>query len=60
MTGKWTKLDSEQLRDLYSSPYIIWVIKAWWMRRAVYTAFMHTCFGGENEGKKPLGIQGVE
>jgi hypothetical protein len=29
MTGKWTKLDSEQLHDLYSSPNVIWVIKAW-------------------------------
>jgi len=29
MTCKWTKLDSEQLHDLYSSPNIIWVIKSW-------------------------------
>jgi hypothetical protein len=54
MTGKWTKLDSEQLRDLYSSPNIICVIKARWMRWAVYMPITHTSFGGENEGKKPL------
>jgi len=44
--------------DLYSSPNIIWVIKAWWMRWAVYMAFMHASFGGENDGKKPLGRLG--
>ena len=60
MTGKWTKLDSEQLCDLYSSPNITCAIKAWWMRWAVYMAFMRTSFGGENEGKKLLGRQEVD
>jgi hypothetical protein len=27
VTGKWRKLHNEEHRDLYSSPYIVWVIK---------------------------------
>jgi hypothetical protein len=28
VTGKWRKLDNEELRDLYSSPSIIRIIKS--------------------------------
>jgi hypothetical protein len=28
VTGKWVKLNNEELNDLYSSPNIIWVIKS--------------------------------
>jgi hypothetical protein len=27
-TGEWTRLRKEEINDLYSSPYIIWVIKS--------------------------------
>jgi hypothetical protein len=27
VTGEWRKLHSEDLNDLYCSPYVIWVIK---------------------------------
>jgi hypothetical protein len=33
-TGKWRKLYNEELRDLYSSPRIIRIMKSRWMRRA--------------------------
>jgi hypothetical protein len=29
MTGEWRKLHKEELRDLYSSPSIIRIIKDW-------------------------------
>jgi len=32
VTGKWRKLLSDELNDLYSSPKIIWVIKSIRMR----------------------------
>jgi hypothetical protein len=32
VTGEWRKLHNEELRDLYSSPSIIRIIKSWIMR----------------------------
>jgi hypothetical protein len=31
VTGEWKKLHNEELRDLYSSPSIIRIIKSWRM-----------------------------
>jgi hypothetical protein len=38
VTGEWRKLDSEELRDLCSSPSIIRIIKSWRMRWAGHVA----------------------
>jgi hypothetical protein len=40
VTGEWRKLHNEELRDLYSSPSIIRVIKSRWMRWAGHVARM--------------------
>jgi hypothetical protein len=32
VTSEWRKLHNEVLNDLYSSPYIVWVIKSRIMR----------------------------
>jgi hypothetical protein len=40
VTGEWRKLHSEELRDLYSSPSIIRIIKSRWMRWAGHVARM--------------------
>jgi hypothetical protein len=34
VTGEWRKLHNEELRDLYSSPSIIRIIRSRWMRWA--------------------------
>jgi hypothetical protein len=44
VTGGWRKLYNEELRDLYSSPSIIRIIKSMRMRWAGHVARM-----GENE-----------
>jgi hypothetical protein len=38
VTGEWRKLHIEELRDLYSSPSIIRIIKSGRMRRASHVA----------------------
>jgi hypothetical protein len=53
VTGGWRKLHNEELRDLYSSPCIIRIIKARRIRWAGHVARM-----GEKKnvvGKRPLG-----
>ena len=61
VTGKWRKLHSEELNDLYSSPGIVRVIKPRRMRWAGHIARMGERRGvnmilvGKPEGKRPLG-----
>jgi hypothetical protein len=40
VTGEWRKLHNEKIRDLYSSPSIIRMIKSRWMRWAGHVARM--------------------
>ena len=56
-TGEWGKLHNEELNDLYCSPNIVQVIKLRRMRWAGHVAHMGRGegFGGEPEGKRPLG-----
>jgi hypothetical protein len=42
VTGEWRKLHNEEVRDMYSSPNIIRIIKARRMRWAGYVARMGT------------------
>jgi hypothetical protein len=59
--GKWKKLHNEELRDFYSSPCIIRIIKSRWMRWAGHIARMgekrnvYRLLVGNPEGKRPLG-----
>ena len=61
VTGAWRKLHDEELNDLYSSPYIVRVIKSRRMRWAGHVARMeerrgvHKVLVGKPEGKRPLG-----
>jgi hypothetical protein len=60
LTGEWRKLHKEELRDLYSSPSIIRIIKSRRMRWAGHVARMgekinaYRLLVGKPEGKKPL------
>jgi hypothetical protein len=61
VTGDWRKLHNEELRNLYSSPNIIRLIKSRRIRWAGYVARMGEKRGaywmlvGKPEGKRPLG-----
>jgi hypothetical protein len=61
VTGKWRKLHNEELRDLYSSPSVIRIIKSRRMRWAGHVARMgekrnaNRLLVGKPEGKRPLG-----
>ena len=59
VTGEWRKLHKEELRDLYSLPNIVRVVKSR-MRWAGHVARMggrgvHRVLVGKPEGKRPLG-----
>ena len=61
VTGEWRKLHEEELRDLYSLPNIVRVVKSRRMRWVGHVARMgegrgvHTVLVGKPEGKRPLG-----
>ena len=61
VTGEWKKLHNEELRDLYSLPNIVWVVKSRRMRWAGHVARIgegrgvHRFLLGKPEGKRPLG-----
>jgi hypothetical protein len=61
VTGGWRKLHIEELHSLYSSPSIVRVIRARWMRWAGHVARMGLVRGAYNilvgrpEGRRPLG-----
>ena len=61
ITGEWRKLHNEELRDLYSLPNIVRVVKSRRMRWAWHVARMgeercvHRVSVGKPEGKRPLG-----
>jgi hypothetical protein len=60
VTGGWRKLHNEELRDLYTSPSIVGVIKARRMRWAGHVVRMGEVKGAYNilvgrpEGRRPL------
>jgi hypothetical protein len=60
VTGEWRKSQNEELRDLYSSPSIIRIIKSKRMRWAGHVARMgekrnaYKLLVGKPEGKRPL------
>jgi hypothetical protein len=62
VTGGWRKLYNEELRDMYSSPSKIRIIKSRRMRWAGYVAWIgekrkvYRLLVGKPEGKRPLGI----
>jgi hypothetical protein len=61
VTGEWRKLHSEELRDLYSSPSIIRIIKSRRTRWAGHVTRMgekrnvYRLLVGKPEGRRPLG-----
>jgi hypothetical protein len=61
VTGEWRKLHNEELRDSYSSPSIIRIIKSRKMRLDSHVARMgkkrnaYRLLVGKPEGKRPLG-----
>jgi hypothetical protein len=61
VTGEWRKLHNEELRNLYSSPSKIRIIKSRKMRWAAHVARMgrkrnaYRLLIGKPEGRRPLG-----
>ena len=61
VTGEWRKFHKEELRDLYSLPNIVRVVKSRRMMWAGHVARMwkgrgvHRVLVGKPEGKRPLG-----
>jgi hypothetical protein len=61
VTGEWRKLHNEELRDSYSSPSRIRIIKSMRMRWARHVARMgekrnaYRLFVGKPDGMRPLG-----
>jgi len=61
VTGEWRKLHNEELRDLYSLPNIVRVVKSRRMRWAGHVARIgegrgvHRVLVWKPEGKRPLG-----
>ena len=61
VTGKWRKLHSDPLSDLYSLPNIVHLVKWKGMRWAGHVARMgedrgvHSVLVGKPKGKRPLG-----
>jgi hypothetical protein len=61
VTGEWRTLHNEELRDFYSSPSIIRIIKSSRMRWAAHVARTgekrnaYRFLVGKPEGKRPLG-----
>jgi hypothetical protein len=61
VTGEWRKLHNEELRDLYSSPSIIRIIKSKRLRWVCHVERMgkkrnaYRLLMGKPEGKRPLG-----
>ena len=59
--GEWRKLHNEELRDLYSLPNTVWVVKSRRMRWAGHVARMeegrgvHWILVGKPNGKRSLG-----
>ena len=61
VTGEWRKLHKEELRDLYSLPNIVRMVKLRRMKWVGHVACMgegrgvHRVLVGKPEGKRPLG-----
>jgi hypothetical protein len=61
VTGEWTKIQKEELNDLYSLPNTLRVVKSGiiiWAGHAVRMGVVrgvHRVLVGESEGKRPLG-----